>query len=108
MWACHSVNLYMAVEQQRLSYENCPSRKYNHTFLKDITDTVYLLKPHARISLFWGKVKECCNSIASTVLLAMSSRMEVARYVQVQISNYNYTFPGGSLNVSVTFMDVSI
>ncbi|KAI9444390.1 hypothetical protein BJY52DRAFT_1194415 [Lactarius psammicola] len=64
-----------------------------------LNDKDYLMKivplPCARISLFRGEVKECCSSIISTVFLAMSSKMEVACYVQAQTLNYNYTFPGG-------------
>lgn len=36
----------------------------------------------------------------------MPSQMQIARYVQEQLSNYNYTFPGAI--VSVTYVNVTI
>jgi hypothetical protein len=41
------------------------------------------------------------------MFLAMPSQMQITRYIQEQLSNYNYTFPGVQM-VSVTHVKVSI
>ncbi|KAH8979572.1 hypothetical protein EDB86DRAFT_3248312 [Lactarius hatsudake] len=67
-----------------------------------LNDTDYFAKiiplvhvtPCARISLFQAEVKECCNVIAMTVVVGLPTRTQIARHIQDQLSNYNYTFPG--------------
>ncbi|KAH9006678.1 hypothetical protein EDB84DRAFT_1447590, partial [Lactarius hengduanensis] len=63
-----------------------------------LNDTDYFAKiiplPRARISLFRAEVKERCNVIAATAVVGLPTRTQIARYIQGQLSNYNYTFPG--------------
>ncbi|KAH9004437.1 hypothetical protein EDB86DRAFT_3071917 [Lactarius hatsudake] len=63
-----------------------------------LNDTDYFAKiiplPRARISLFRAEVKERCNVIAATAVVGLPTRTQIARYIQDQLSNYNYTFPG--------------
>ncbi|KAH9168126.1 hypothetical protein EDB89DRAFT_2074246 [Lactarius sanguifluus] len=63
-----------------------------------LNDTDYFAKivplPRARISLFRAEVKERCNVIAATAVVGLPTSTQIARYIQDQLSNYNYTFPG--------------
>ncbi|KAN0131759.1 hypothetical protein V8E53_010410 [Lactarius tabidus] len=68
-----------------------------------LNDNSYLKKltplPHACLSLFRAEVKDYCNALTSPMFLAMPSQMQITCYLQEQLSNYNYTFPGVRMNV---------
>ncbi|KAH9043552.1 hypothetical protein EDB83DRAFT_2318036 [Lactarius deliciosus] len=67
-------------------------------YTRMLNDTEYFTKiiplPRARISHFRAEVKERCNVIAATAVLGLPTRTQISRYIQDQLSNYNYTFPG--------------
>ncbi|KAH9955940.1 hypothetical protein BC827DRAFT_1234822 [Russula dissimulans] len=54
--------------------------------------------PRARILSFRSKVKEHCRAIVAEAILAMSSRSEVAGFVEKQLSRFNYIFQTPNAN----------
>ncbi|KAH9013213.1 hypothetical protein EDB85DRAFT_2158401 [Lactarius pseudohatsudake] len=68
-------------------------------YTRMLNDTEYFTKivplPRARISHFRAEVKDRCNVIAATVVLGLP-QIQISRYIQDILSNYNYTFPGRS------------
>ncbi|KAH9039951.1 hypothetical protein EDB84DRAFT_1436917 [Lactarius hengduanensis] len=68
-------------------------------YTRMLNDTEYFTKIvpllRARISHFQAEVKDRCTVIAATVVLGLP-QIQISRYIQDILSNYNYTFPGRS------------